>query len=220
VYKRILALGFNKNKIVEYKDYYLVEGDMVFKKNAKVKTSSPNLKQAFWYASSISYPATINVYLDRSSFTQIDSTTITRAVGMAVGAWQGTNAIIHFAVVDTYAACKVCITNGSLSENACGGWAEFPWEGFNGSTVYLDEDFIVENGSDLCLLIAHQIGHVIGLRHTDWYEQGESQASPIADTPQYPYTDPYPSFMNAVTCGKSWSGFTPDDIIAILHTLG
>lgn len=82
--------------------------------------------------------------------------------------------------------------------------------------IYIDEDFIDENGVDLVLLIAHQMGHVIGLRHTDWYEQGEVEADHIENTP---YTDSE-SVMNAVTCGKTRNGFTGGDITAIQGMIG
>jgi hypothetical protein len=219
LYKRILALGFNKGNIVEYKDYYLVDGDMVFKKNLKLNAPLPTLKQAHYPNSSIYIPSTVYVYIDRSSFSYIDSAAITSAAEQAMYYYNQLYTNTFFYRSETYSQCKIYITNGQLSENNCGGWGDYPAAGFNGSTLYLDEDFIVENSEDLVLLIAHQMGHIIGLRHTDWYEQGENEAWQITGTPEYPATDGS-SMMNKVTCDKSWGGFSYYDQVAIHSILG
>lgn len=83
------------------------------------------------------------------------------------------------------------------------------------------------NREQLILLIAHEFGHTIGLRHTNWKLYGEAEvdgsvgAYPVFGTvptsgqaPADP--DPY-SIFNSSNCGLSFSAFSYLDKVAIKY---
>ncbi|MGJ1195586.1 M57 family metalloprotease [Sphingobacterium spiritivorum] len=78
----------------------------------------------------------------------------------------------------------------------------------------------------LILLIAHEFGHVIGLRHTNWAAKDEAQtngsvgAYPIIGTVSIFSPDPNPdpsSVFNASNCGVPFVSFTEKDKVAIKY---
>jgi hypothetical protein len=218
VYKKILAAGFKKENIVEYKDYYLVEGDIVFRKN-KVKNDSPIKKQA-WTGGSLVSLSNIKVYLNSSSFTSLDQNgDLSRALQNAVNAYNSLNTSLHFEVADYPGDAHIRIDNSCGYVQYCGE-ADFPDSGLPGYQINLCEYIINQlnaiSESQLTFLLVHEMGHTIGLRHTNWADYGESGAVNIQGTPT---SDQY-SVMNYGTCGWSWDQypFTSDDIQA-LNTL-
>ncbi|MEN5193985.1 M57 family metalloprotease [Sphingobacterium faecium] len=78
-------------------------------------------------------------------------------------------------------------------------------------------------------LIAHELGHSFGLRHTNW-RNGEPEYGNINSVSVGAYGIPGTnnssknpdanSVFNMNTCGKNWSGFTNGDKIALWHVAG
>lgn len=210
VYKRILATGFAKNQIVEYKDYYLVEGDLMFMKNDKRLI----LKQAsYGYVSNTE----IKVYLNLGSFSSVYHDFLTSALFAACTDYNGLNSgqgiSIHFTETTNPSEADITISNGMVSDCSASG---LPSGGVPYPTIYINESSFNELTGvlDLEYTIVHNICHCIGLRHTNWYELGESYAFQIPGTAEHPVTDES-SVMNSGTCDKSWNGFSPDDETAL-----
>ncbi|MGJ1264184.1 M57 family metalloprotease [Sphingobacterium spiritivorum] len=80
------------------------------------------------------------------------------------------------------------------------------------------------NREQLILLIAHEFGHTIGLRHTNWKLYGEAEtdgtvgAYPVPGTVFVGEDNPDPSsIFNSSNCGASFSAFSEFDKIAIKY---
>ncbi|WP_166332786.1 zinc-dependent metalloprotease family protein [Sphingobacterium chungjuense] len=75
--------------------------------------------------------------------------------------------------------------------------------------------------SQLVFLVAHEMGHAFGVRHTNWRLLGEPQFEGSVGAYTVPFTDnssPNPdpsSVFNGRTCGFYWNGFTAGDERAI-----
>lgn len=66
--------------------------------------------------------------------------------------------------------------------------------------------------------IAHELGHCVGFRHTNWSGLGESTATGIVGTPNTGSNPDPNSVMNGGTALNSWAGFSSYDQIAFSST--
>jgi hypothetical protein len=213
VLERILKEGYVKSDIEEFPDRYIVQHDIIFyKKEPGQVPGGPTTEQARSpYLVAPAYRH-INVYLD-GSFSTINLSGILDNV---IAAYNAVGSGIQMSRVYSAASANITITQNSLQLGIC-GQAGFPYS--NGqpfNTVYISEYTLNYYGltstAQLTLLLAHEIGHCVGLRHTNWQPSGESSAIPIPSTPA---TDGS-SVMNGGTCGVNWAGFSYYDQVALL----
>lgn len=213
VLKRILKEGYTMSDIEEFPDRYIVQHDIIFyKKEPGQDTSRVTTEQA--RSPYLVAPAyrNINVYLD-GSFSTINLNSILDNV---IAAYNAVGSGIRMTRVYSSASANITITQNSLQLGIC-GQAGFPFS--NGqpfNTVYISEYTLNYYGltstSQLTLLLAHELGHCIGLRHTNWQPQGETSAIPIPSTPAADAS----SIMNGGTCGVNWGGLSYYDQVALL----
>jgi hypothetical protein len=213
----LLKEGFNKKEIVEFEDRYVVEGDIAFFKKdyaSSLSGTKPTTEQArtpFLVA-----PAyrTVNVYLNAASF----SINLNSIVDNVIASFNavGTGSLQMTRVSDPASAHISIVRNNSLPLGVC-GQAGFPYSsGQPFNTVNISETTLFTYGitstAQLTQLIAHEVGHCIGLRHTNWQALGESPAG--IHIPSTPNGDAA-SVMNGATCGSSWAGFSYNDQVAL-----
>lgn len=123
-----------------------------------------------------------------------------------------------------------------MNSNVC-GYAEFPITYrvgiINlmrlGRNMYLNQSLFrqfLTTDSQRKKLIAHEFGHMIGLRHTNWRTneaEFDVASGQIVGAYLIPGTDnssnnPDPlSVFNSANCGSNWNGFSSFDRIAIRH---
>ncbi|SFD99383.1 D-mannose binding lectin [Chitinophaga sp. CF118] len=213
VFKRILKEGYAPSDIEELPDRYIVQHDIIFyKKEPGQNANGATTEQARSpYLVAPAYRH-INVYLD-GSFSSINLSGILDNV---IAAYNAVGSGIQMSRVYSSASANITITQNSLQLGIC-GQAGFPFS--NGqpfNVVYISEYTLNYYGltstAQLTLLLAHELGHCVGLRHTNWQPQGESSAIHIPSTPA---TDGS-SIMNGGTCGVNWGGFSYYDQIALL----
>jgi hypothetical protein len=217
VLKRILKEGFNRKEIVELEDRYVVEGDIAFFKEGygpKLTGAGPVTEQARTpYLVAPAY-RNVNVYLDAASF----SINLNSIVDNVIAAFNavGTGSLHMNRVTNPAGAHITIVRNNSLPLGVC-GQAGFPFS--NGqpfNTVNISETTLFTYGitstAQLTQLIAHEIGHCIGLRHTNWQALGENPGG--IHIPATPNGDAA-SVMNGASCGSSWAGFSFNDQVAL-----
>lgn len=213
VLKRILKEGYTQKEIVELKDRYIVQGDIIFFKGVKDHEDGPTTEQA--RSPYLIAPAyrNISVYLNAGSFSSINLSTILDNV---IAAYNAVGSGIQMTRTYTASAADITVVqNSGIGASVC-GQAGFPYStGRAFNTVYISEStlltYSITSASQLTLLVAHELGHCLGLRHTNWQPQGESAAIPIPSTP----SSDAASVMNGSTCGYTWSGFSAYDQIAL-----
>lgn len=229
VLERIKELGFDLNDVVEYDDYYVVEGDITFlKKEPKtiITDSTSTLKQA--RTNNLAFNGTVRIFLNENFPTLNDE--IRAALDDVITAYNNLNSALTFQRVTnaSQAHITVLMDDGIRWDPYCGcerevcGRGGFPFSNGNPfNTVSISERTLTINGitnhGQLVLLLAHELGHNIGLRHTNWAARGED-ANPDGAIyiPNTPVTD-NASYMNAANCGYWWAGFSTYDIVAITN---
>lgn len=211
VYQKILDEGFKPEEIEEFPDRYIVQHDLIFYKKEPTN-GKPSTEQARSpYLVGTAY-RNINVYLD-GSFSTINLSGILDNV---IASYNAVGSGLRFTRVYDAASASITVTQNSLQLGVC-GQAGFPFS--NGqpfNVVYISEYTLNYYGltstSQLTLLLAHEIGHCVGLRHTNWRTQGETSGIHIPSTP----TADGSSVMNGGTCGFNWGGFSYYDQVALL----
>lgn len=228
VYQFIKNLGYQDAEIRDIGEEYVVDGDILFAKDVLPQSATldddPKTKQygTNYYVGYNRQP-NITVRIDPSL------NAIAGDIQIALNMWNNVpNNRLQFNLV-THTNQDILITNAVIDRvlGVC-GVAFFPINGRPGNLVRIDLGFITGIGISQAqrrALIAHELGHTIGFRHTNWQGWGEPlsgtdpgngarfSAQHILGTPLG--NDPN-SLMNARTCntdvGNTLSNF---DIIAM-----
>lgn len=216
VLSRILEMGFAKSSIVEYEDHYIVGGDIMFPKKPSTVGNPGKVKQYRTYNLVSQDRTLIRVYLD-NNFVSIYNN-VSAALDEAIAAYKNSiNSEILFVRTTDPAQAHITVTRDNLIGTGVCGLAGFPYaDGRAFDVVRISETLASGlNHSKLVFLLAHELGHNIGLRHTDWFFNGEA-ANPdgAVQVPGTPSSDPL-SVMNSGTCGFSWGGFPTGDVNAV-----
>ncbi|UII33145.1 M57 family metalloprotease [Fulvivirga ulvae] len=209
VVRRIIDAGIAIEDIVAYDDHYVAEGDIVFyKEEPHFDGDVHNGREEQARSTYVVAPAyrNIRIYLDQASFSTLN---LNDAVNTAISAFNAVGTEIQFSRVYSQSSADIVVKrNNAIGTNVCGR-AGFPFS--NGrpfNNVDISETTLINFGltstSQLRLLVAHEIGHCIGFRHTNWQSQGESTAIHIPGTP----TSDGASVMNGSTCGNNWGGLS------------
>jgi hypothetical protein len=225
--KDILSkLGFNVNEIVDMGEYYLVEGD--------IKIHKDNLIQTTKRQASISNGApitrsnqNIGVLFNGTVEDQYPDNW-SQAIENAMQYYNNlTNSNIRFHRV--YSVSEADIEFHTMSsiyfENPNTiAMADFPRNGQAWGNVSINKDFSSFTTSQKEYIMVHELGHVIGLRHTDWYLKEPQTATvnggitvgahTIGISPSG-YEPDANSVFNKYYGGQSWSSFSYWDSYAI-----
>jgi len=217
----ILELGFDTTNISITNEGYIVEGDILLLKN-KLENYLQGMGSITRQArvenliarNGIS-PINIKIKIDASIYQDINGYVWSYAISSAIEYWNSiSESCLNFSTT-TNNDYDILITKSYLGSNVA-GQGSWPMNGKPGPTIKLNLDvFSHYNSLQKIYVIAHEIGHNIGLRHTNWAGISESSGIGIPGTPNTG-TNPDPSsIMNGETAGFSWQGFSKYDIIAI-----
>ena len=235
----LLDMGFNEYDIQEFDDYFVVEEDMVFKKENLVKKENvekpttsipeqielpevPDLntipietpqlpiemrqrRSNDWVAGFITDNVRIKIHSSMSSWTYV--------IQQAINAWNNSGSKIHIDIVSSYpditiysdASSSCPSSHRNLPSYVCGR-GEFPANGYPGEVISINLDNSGSNtNAKKIYLITHEIGHNIGLAHTNSNDGVYIDGTAINDS--------Y-SVMNSGECGST-KALSSNDKIAI-----
>lgn len=219
VMSKITKLGLNGKTAREIGDFYVVEGDISLRKDCLDSYAQPKslLKQAMVSSLvSIYNVEKISIYVDPSIPSTGDDNWRNEILS-AINEWNKTFSCVRM-YVSTNPNSNIVISfdNGKLS-NYTLAQASWPLNGKPGSTIILNLDFydnMKMSSEQKKYNIVHELGHCIGLRHTNWMGL-ESDGIGIPGTPNNVVNPDPNSVMNGGTALYSWNGFTNYDLIAI-----
>ncbi|MFC1225265.1 M57 family metalloprotease [Pedobacter sp. BG31] len=238
----IKEMGFNTNGITIMKDGYIVEGDIFLPKSSlgKAKNSSNLIiaksEQYQTYNLVQNLPRTITISV--SNLPAIYST----AASNAIGRYNSLNLKINFQLVSSNGNIEIIGFNeGPTPTGIRLGFGGFPFSGNPFNQIGLNTNPAAFGTNPdvgyITSVIQHEIGHCIGLRHTDYYDRSYScpqqsgnegssydsadpqRFSGAIQIPGTPASAEPNSFMLACNNGVDRS-FNTNDIVALNYLYG
>jgi hypothetical protein len=171
VLAQIKDLGFSTSGVQKIDEGYLVEGDIVLTPDRLTeRPTSPSLRiaeveQYNTFNLVTGLPRTITV----SSSGSI-SGSVSSAIDDAIGRYNAQNLRITFTRVASGGDINIRIVNGGNYIASAG----FPSGGDPYGEVKFNKQYQNYSAGFLTTVIAHEMGHCIGFRHTDWMNRAYS----------------------------------------------
>lgn len=231
------AMGFRKDMIEDAGDYFIVEGDiMIAKKN--LKPLQPRLQKGGlrfdphtanqYHTNNLVSPANVaSIVIDTGG---LDSDWQTALVD-AIAEWNAISTGSTISISTGTAGADIIATTIAIGSSCSTvARADFPSNNNVGSYIQANSHCNSLGASALKKTMAHEIGHTLGFRHTNYATIGQG-GGPEESCPQslpnacginvIPGTGTDAnSVMNGAQGGTSWNGFSADDKKSALYLYG
>jgi len=180
VKNQVSALGFRADEVIEADGGYVVEGDIFLTKedlNATIVDIQSlivaNTEQYRTTNLVTGLPRNITVFINTGSGGQKLPTSYGAALDEAINRYNAENLLVTFSRVYSASAGAIDILKGTGNYLASAG---FPSGGNPYGTIRVNSSYLGNNpGTNyLATILAHEIGHCIGFRHTDYMDRSYS----------------------------------------------
>lgn len=170
VISKIAALGFSTENVQVIEEGYLVENDIILHQHdLDAVPSSPTLRIAeeeqYRTFNLVNAPLNITVSVSGNF-----NSNISTAVDVAIARYNAENIGLTFQRVSSGGIINVKIVNGGSFIASAG----FPSGGNPYPEVQFNRQYRNWNNNTLASVFAHEIGHCIGFRHTDYMNRSYS----------------------------------------------
>lgn len=169
--QKIANLGFGTENVQRIEEGYLVEGDIVLSEaNLNEAPSSPRLRIAEveqYHTFNLVTGAPRNITVSASGSI---NTAVSNAINAAIGRYNAQNLGLTFTRVTSGGDINIKIVNGGNYIASAG----FPSGGDPYGTVKFNRQYQNFSSGFLTTVIAHEMGHCIGFRHTDYMNRSYS----------------------------------------------
>lgn len=220
--EKVARLGFDTTNVIINGEFILVEGDIVLTKSELNKTS-PRHASSVDISNGV-YPINYSKHKDLKYHIASTVSGWESAIEAAFTHYQLSNFNLRFTRTTDVNEADLLIESGSMAVAD----ARFPANGQIGSRIGINTLYSYFSEGQKIYVIVHEIGHAIGLRHTNWRineaEYGVSNgtsvgAYTIPGTPNSSSNpDPNSVFNGNVTMSPppNWSNFSSFDKIALI----
>lgn len=219
VVDKLVEMGYLLERIQEYDDFYLVQGDLMFSKDLDDYGKQPDAAGRHAHTNNLVTDlnvATITVFID-ASIPSTGTDNWRNAISSAINDWNViSNCNVRFSrISNANADITIESDNGVLANNVIAA-AGFPAGGQPHNSIIINLDFNsnanISEGSKRYNMV-HEFGHTIGFRHTNW-ELVDPATNVGANLIPLTPTQDSNSVMNGGTANNSWSGFSTYDKVA------
>lgn len=210
------SILFDTLDVAEYENYYIVEKDIIISKQ-----SLRNIKRTRQYHTTnrVKNLQNITIGIDASI---LNNSSWINAIKEVVDIYNSYSGLyIKYSGSEN---SDIIVSKKSLGTMYTCAQGEFPvsQNGLPGAHIYINNTFYRNidtflSHSQKVFLLMHELGHNIGLRHSDCLNNGEGTSNVGAIFIPGTLSNDSESYMKSSTCGKEWIGVPKYDEIALSY---